>query len=61
MKYYHGSRVKNLKKLTLDKSNDGYVWLAESYEFAVMYGANSIRFWKVNPTNGQVDFARSCP
>ena len=48
MKYYHGSRVKGLKKLSLEKSNDGYVWLAEQYEFALMYGANSLRFWDYN-------------
>lgn len=61
MKYYHGSRVKDLKKLTLDKSNDGYVWLAESYEFAVMYGANSIRFWKVNPKTGKLILREVAP
>ena len=48
MNYYHGSRTKDLKKLTIDKSNDGYVWLTEQYEFAVLYAGNSIRFWDYN-------------
>ncbi len=63
MKYYHGSRVKDLKMLSLDKSNDGYVWLAESYEFAVLYGANAVRFWKVNENNGKLiirEVAENC-
>lgn len=48
MKYYHGSRAKNLKKLSLDKSNDGYVWLTEQYEFALLYAGSTIRFWNYN-------------
>lgn len=45
MKYYHGSRSNNLKVLSIEKSNDGYVWLTEQYEFALLYAANSLRFW----------------
>ena len=48
MRYYHGSRSKDLKRLTLENSNDGYVWLAEQYEFAVLYAGNSLRFWDYN-------------
>ena len=48
MKYYHGSRTRDLKKLSIDKSNDGYVWLTEQYEFAVLYAGNSVRFWDYN-------------
>ena len=45
MKYYHGSRNGNLTELTVEKSNDGYVYLTPDYSFAVMYGACPLRFW----------------
>lgn len=54
MKYYHGSPNGNLTKLTTAKSNDGYVWLAEQYAFAVLYGGCPVRFWRVNKTNGKL-------
>lgn len=45
MLYYHGSSNGKLKKLSLKKSNDGYVYLTPSYEAALMYGACTLRFW----------------
>lgn len=60
MKYYHGSRTKNLKMLTLDKSNDGYVWLAEQYEFAVLYGASPVRFWGFNKQTNKLVIREIC-
>lgn len=54
MKYYHGSPKSDLKELTIERSNDGYVWLAENYEYAVLYGGCPVRFWRVNKTNGKL-------
>ena len=51
--YYHGSRNGDIKELTLDKSNDGYVWLIENYAFAVVYGGCSVRFWAANKQNNK--------
>ena len=45
MKYYHGSQNGNLTELTVEKSNDGYVYLTPDYSAAVLYGACSLRFW----------------
>ena len=54
MKYYHGSRDGNIKKLTTQKSNDGYVWLAEDYCFVVLYAGNQTRFWAVDENTGKL-------
>lgn len=54
MKYYHGSRNGDLKKLTTEKSNDGYIWLAEDYCFAVLYAGNGVRFWAVDEKTGKL-------
>jgi len=45
MKFYHGSDNGNLIKLTVEKSNDGYIYLTPMYPFAVLYAGNSTRFW----------------
>ena len=63
MKYYHGSPKSNLTKLTTEKSNDGYVWLAEQYEYAVLYAGCPVRFWRVNKTNNKLvirEVAKNC-
>ena len=54
MKYYHGSPNGSLTELTTEKSNDGYVWLAEDYCFAVMYAGNPTRFWAVDEATGKL-------
>ncbi len=59
-KYYHGSRNGGLKELSLDKSVDGYVWLAEQYEFAILYGANSTRFWCYNNETNKLVIREVC-
>lgn len=46
MQFYHGSRNGNLTELSVDKSKDGKIWMTDDYNFAVMYGASSIRSWK---------------
>ena len=48
MKYYHGSKNGELKQLTLEKSNDGYIYLTSNYAAAVFYGGAPIRFWSWN-------------
>lgn len=48
MKYYHGSSNGELTKLTLNKSNDGYIYLTPDYATAVFYGGAPIRFWAWN-------------
>lgn len=58
--YYHGSRNGEIKELTLEKSHDGYVWLAEDYCFAVLYAGNSVRFWGINRNNGKLRIRELC-
>lgn len=46
--YYHGSKNPDIKELTIDKSNDGYVWLIENFACAVAYAGSGVRFWAVD-------------
>ena len=54
MKYYHGSPNGNLTELKTQKSNDGYIWLAEDYCFALLYAGNPVRFWAVDKESGRL-------
>lgn len=54
MKYYHGSPNGEISKLTVEKSVDGYVWLAQDYCFALLYGANHTRFWAVDKNTNKL-------
>ena len=54
MKYYHGSPNGNLNELTTEKSNDGYIWLAEDFCFALLYAGCPIRFWAVDKETGKL-------
>ena len=54
MVYYHGSPNGDIKELTTEQSNDGYVWLAEDYSFALLYAGSPIRFWAVDKETGKL-------
>ena len=60
MKFYHGTDNPDLKILTTDFANEGYVFLTKSYPFAVLYGGSSVRFWAFNKETGKLVIREVC-
>ncbi|MCQ2555835.1 MAG: hypothetical protein MJ149_00695 [Clostridia bacterium] len=61
MKYFHGSRFDNIDALLVEKSNDGFCWLTGKYEFALLYAANSVRFWGYNKKTQKLVLREAAP
>lgn len=47
MQFYHGSREKNLKFLSMQKANHNKIYLTDNYFLALLYAASSIRNWRM--------------
>ncbi len=59
MKFYHGTKNKDLKELNLEHYS-GKIYITDSYYMAFLYASSPARFWDYNKEQDKVVFREVC-